>query len=230
VDYSKTNFDVLVVGSGASGGWAAKRLSEAGLKVAILEAGRPQSDQNFREHTAPFELKYRNKAKEVIQRTRPIQGRLGDCSEYTYDWFSNDLEEPYATPTGQPYLWIGRVRMTGGRTNVWGRLRLRYSDLDFKAASFDGFGEDWPISYRDLAPFYDLVEDYVRITGMAESLEDSPDGMFQPPMGLTCQVVLLRQRVKANLGWTVTLARNANLTRPVQGRAPCHYGGPCERG
>ncbi|MHB8655885.1 MAG: GMC oxidoreductase [Terriglobia bacterium] len=224
----KNLFDVLVVGSGASGGWAAKRLSEAGLKVALLEAGRPQADENFREHVPEFELKYRNRAREVIGRTRPIQSHI--CSEYNYQWFCNDLEEPYTTPADKPYLWIGRVRMTGGRTNVWGRVCLRYSDLDFKAASFDGYGEDWPISYKDLSPYYDLVEGYVGITGMTEDLEELPDGKFQPPMGLNCQEVLLRNRVKMKLGRTVTLARSANITRPLNGRAPCHYCGPCERG
>jgi choline dehydrogenase-like flavoprotein len=227
---SNGDFDVLVVGSGASGGWAAKRLTEAGLKVAILEAGRPQSDQNFREHEPAFDLKYHNLSGQAILKTRPIQGTLSDCSEYIYNWFVNDLDEPYTTPSGKPYHWIGRVRMTGGRTNVWGRVCLRYSDLDFKAASLDGYGEDWPLAYRDLAPYYDLVEEYVGITGMAEGLDQLPDGKFQPPMALTCQELLLRRRVKQKLGWTVTLARNANLTKSINGRPPCHYCGPCERG
>jgi choline dehydrogenase-like flavoprotein len=228
---SKTTkpFDVIVVGSGASGGWACKRLAEAGMNVALLEAGRAQSDENFTEHLPPFELKYRDLAHEVLRKTRPIQSRLA-CSEYNYRWFCNDLDEPYTTPADKPFHWLGRLRVTGGRTNVWGRVCLRLSDLDLKAATHDGYGEDWPLSYKDLAPYYDLVETYVGVTGMAEGLDELPDGKFHPPMGLTCQEVLFRTRVKEKLGRTVTLARSANLTKPLNGRGPCHYCGPCERG
>jgi choline dehydrogenase-like flavoprotein len=223
-------FDVIVVGSGASGGWACKRLAEAGLKVALLEAGRPQSDKNFTEHKPEFELKYRNKTHEVIRKTRPIQVKFGVCNEYTYDWFANDLEEPYTTPADKPFNWMGRLRMTGGRTNVWGRVSLRFSDGDFKAASLDGYGENWPLGYKDIAPYYDLVEKYVGITGSAEGLEHLPDGQLQSPVPLTCQETLFRNRVKEKLGRTVMPTRSANLTKPTNGRGPCHYCGPCERG
>jgi glucoside 3-dehydrogenase (cytochrome c) catalytic subunit len=230
VEPAKQLFDVLVVGSGASGSWACKRLSEAGLKVALVDAGRPQSDKNFTEHLPPFQLKYRDRAAEVIRKTRPIQKDCYACMEYNYDWFCNDLEEPYTTATNLPFSWQGRMRITGGRTNVWGRQSYRLSDLDFKAASYDGYGEDWPLSYKDLAPYYDIVEDYVGITGVAEGVYELPDGKFHPPMGLTCAEVLLRNRVKEKLGRTVTLGRSANLTKPINGRAACHYCGPCERG
>lgn len=224
------NYDVLVVGSGASGGWAAKRLAEAGLKVAIVDAGRPQSDKNFNEHMPAFDLKYRDMAREVVARTRPQQSACYACMEYNYTWFCNDLEEPYTTASGMPFSWEGRMRITGGRTNVWGRQSYRLSDLDFKAASHDGYGEDWPIGYKDLESYYDLVEEYVGITGIPEGVYELPDGKFQPPMGLRCAETLLRNRVKEKLGWTVTLGRSANLTRPINGRAACHYCGPCERG
>ncbi len=108
------------------------------------------------------------------------------------------------------------MRIVGGRTNVWGRQSYRLSDLDFKAASFDGYGEDWPIGYKDLAPYYDLVEEYVGITGIAEGLPELPDGRFQPPMGMTCAETRLRTRVKQKLGRTVTLGRAANLTQADQ--------------
>lgn len=227
---TKPSVDVVVVGSGASGGWACKRLAEAGLKVALLEAGRPQSFENFTEHLPPFEIKYRNRAPEIVRKTRPIQSEFEICSEYNYEWFCNDLEEPYTTPPDQPFHWLGRLRMTGGRTNVWGRVCLRFSEFDLKPADHDGYGQNWPLSYKDLEPYYDLVESYVGISGMIEGLEDLPDGKFQPPMPLKCQEVLLRNRAKAKLGWTVTPARSATLTRPLNGRAACHYCGPCERG
>ncbi len=229
-DLSKTVFDVLVVGSGASGGWACKRLSEAGLKVALVDAGRPQSDKNFTEHMPEFQLKFRDKAPEIIRKTRPVQKDCYACMEYNYDWFCNDLEEPYTTSPNMPFSWQGRLRVTGGRTNVWGRVSLRLSDLDLKAASFDGYGEDWPLTYKDLAPYYDLVEEYVGVCGQVEGVEELPDGKFQPPMALTCPEVQFRTRVKAKMGRILTPSRSANLTRPINGRAACHYCGPCERG
>ncbi len=222
-------FDVVVVGSGASGGWACKRLTEAGLKVVLVDAGRTHTAKDYREHIPPFALKYRNLAPEIVRKTRPIQSLTG-CDEYNYDWFCNDIEEPYTTPKDKPFSWVGRLRLTGGRTNVWGRVSLRLSDLNFKAASEDGYGEDWPLSYKDLEPYYDLVEEYVGVAGLAEGLPQLPDGKFQPPMGLTCSETKLRNRVKENLGWTVTPARTANLTRSINGRAACHYCGPCQRG
>jgi len=170
---SKQTYDVIVVGSGASGGWACKRLAEAGLKVALLEAGRPQSDKNFTEHKPLFDLKYRDLAKSVITKTRPIQTGFDICTEYNYEWFANDLDEPYSTPDDKPFHWLGRVRMTGGRTNVWGRVSLRFSEFDFQAASHDGHGENWPIAYKDIEPYYDLVEEYVGICGQGPS--DHPE-------------------------------------------------------
>lgn len=222
-------YDVIVVGSGASGGWACKRLAEAGLKVALLEAGRPQSDENFTEHKPPFELKYRNMAPEMLRKTRPIQSKFA-CDEYNADWFVNDHEEPYTTPADKPFDWMGRLRITGGRTNVWGRVCLRFSDWDFKAASRDGYGEDWPLSYKDLQPYYDLVERYVGISGSEEEIEHLPDSFFQPPIPLTCPETLLRERVREKLGRVVMPARSANLTQPLNGRGPCHYCGPCDHG
>ncbi|MGH9405058.1 MAG: GMC family oxidoreductase [Terriglobia bacterium] len=227
---TNTVFDAVIVGAGASGGWASKLLTEAGMKVALVECGRPLDDSEFVEHKPRFELKYRDMAPEVVARTRFIQIHSGACDEFNYTWFCNDIEEPYTTPPNMPFYWKGRLRVTGGRTVVWGRQSYRFSDLDFKAASFDGYGVDWPLSYKDLAPYYDRVEDYVGITGMPEGVPELPDGHFMPPMGLTCAETFFRERVAQRFGRHVTLGRSANITRGINGRAPCHYCGPCSRG
>ena len=226
---SKTvdSYDVLVVGSGASGGWAAKRLAEAGVKVALVDAGRPLRITDLNEHGSPLDLPYRGVAPEVVKRTRPTQSECYACTERNYEWFANDLEEPYTTEKGKPFSWQGRMRVTGGRTVVWGRQSYRMGDLDFKAASHDGFGEDWPLAYADLESYYGLVEDYVGISGLAENLYELPDSRFHPAMPFKCGEQRLRERVKAKLGWTVTIGRVANITRSLNGRAPCHYCGPC---
>jgi choline dehydrogenase-like flavoprotein len=223
-------FDVIVVGSGASGGWVVKRLSEAGVKVALVDCGKPQNDTDFTEHKPSWELKYRDKAAELIRRTRPVQKECYACMEYNAHWFANDLEEPYSTPDDKPFSWQGRLRVIGGRTNVWGRQSYRLSDLDFKAKSHDGYGADWPLNYADLAPYYDVVEEYVGISGQTEGVPELPDGKFQPPMAMSCAETRLRTRVKQALGRTVTIGRTANLTKAINGRAACHYCGPCERG
>jgi choline dehydrogenase-like flavoprotein len=223
-------FDVIVVGSGASGGWAAKRLAEAGVKVGLLDSGRVLPMSEYSEHTPAFKLPHRNLGREAIRRTRPVQTQLGSCNEWNYTWFKNDLEEPYTTEKGKPFSWQGRMQVVGGRTNVWGRQSYRMSDLDFKAASHDGFGEDWPLGYDDLAPYYDIVEEYVGITGVPEGVYELPDGKFHPPMGMRCVERHVRAKVKQKLGWTVTLGRSANITKPINGRQPCHYCGPCDRG
>ncbi|MGB2593248.1 MAG: GMC family oxidoreductase [Candidatus Acidiferrum sp.] len=221
-------YDAVVVGSGATGGWAAKQLSQAGLKIALLEAGRAVTPNEFTEHMPAYKLKYRDHSPEVA-RTRPIQKQCYACMEYNYEWFVNDLENPYSTPADKPFTWQ-RLRVLGGRSLVWGRQSYRMSDNDLKAASRDGYGDDWPISYADLSPYYDIVEKYVGITGAAEGNEMLPDGQFLPPMKMSCGEIHLRDRVKAKFGHTVTIGRAAILTQAHNGRLPCHYCGPCERG
>jgi choline dehydrogenase-like flavoprotein len=227
-DVPQQTYDAIVVGSGATGGWAAKRLAEAGLKVALLEAGRAVSPKEFTEHMPAYRLKYRGHSPE-IERTRAVQKQCYACMEYNYEWFVNDLENPYSTPADRPFSWQ-RLRIVGGRSLVWGRQSYRLSDTDFKAASRDGYGDDWPLSYADLAPYYDIVERYVGITGAAERNEMLPDGQFLPPMQMTCGEVRLRERAKAKFGRTLTIGRAAIVTQTHNGRAACHYCGPCERG
>lgn len=223
-------YDAIVVGSGASGGWAAKRMSEAGMRVALVCAGRPLQDGDYREHVQPYELKYQARANDLIRRRRPVQKDCYACTEYNESWFCNDVDEPYTTADGKPFSWQGRMRVTGGRTNVWGRQSYRYSQQDLKGYSFDGHGADWPLDYKDLVPYYELVEDYVGISGQAENNPELPDSKFLPPMAFTCVEEHARGAIKSKLGRTLTIGRVANLTRPINGRAPCHYCGPCERG
>jgi choline dehydrogenase-like flavoprotein len=223
-------YDAIVVGSGASGGWAAKRMSEAGMRVALVCAGRPLNEGDYREHVQPYELKYQARANDLIRRKRPVQKDCYACTEYNESWFCNDIEEPYTTAPGKPFSWQGRMRVTGGRTNVWGRHSYRFSQQDLKGYSFDGAGVDWPLDYKDLVPYYDLVEDYVGISGMAENNPELPDSRFLPSMPLTCVETHVRGAIRSKYGRTLTMGRLANLTKPLNGRAPCHYCGPCERG
>jgi choline dehydrogenase-like flavoprotein len=223
-------YDAIVVGSGASGGWAAKRMSEAGLRVALVCAGRPLGDGDYREHVQPYQLKYQARANDFIRRNRPVQKDCYACTEYNESWFCNDIDEPYTTADGKPFSWQGRMRVTGGRTNVWARHSYRFSQQDLKGYSFDGHGADWPLDYKDLVPYYELVEDYVGISGMVENNPELPDSRFHPPMPLTCVEEKVRGAIKTKFGRTLTMGRLANITRPINGRAPCHYCGPCERG
>lgn len=227
-DPLQKTYDAIVIGSGATGGWAAKRLSEAGLQVALLEAGRSVTPKEFTEHMPSFQLKYRNHSPEML-RTRPIQTQCYACMEYNYEWFVNDLENPYSTPPDKPFTWQ-RLRVLGGRSLVWGRQSYRLSDVDFKAASRDGYDVDWPVSYADLAPYYDIVERYVGISGAPESNEMLPDGQFLPPMKMSCGEIRLREAIKKKFGRTLTIGRTAIVTQGHNGRAACHYCGPCERG
>jgi choline dehydrogenase-like flavoprotein len=222
-------YDAIIVGSGASGGWAAKRLAEAGLQVALVEAGRARTDQDNREHVPAHALKWRGRSKAPLGAVRPQQSRSYACDEWNADWYVSDLAEPY-TLGAEPFPWVGRLRLVGGRTNVWGRQSYRWSDADFKAASHDGAGADWPLAYRDLAPYYDIVESYIGVSGRAEGHPLLPDGILQPPMPMTCAERALASHVKTRFGRTFTIGRTANLTQPLNGRAPCHYCGPCERG
>ncbi len=228
VNSSKEQFDAVVVGSGATGGWAAKALTEAGLSVCLLEAGPTTTDAEFTEHAEPYQYPHRFKHP-TVSPYQPIQRQVYACREMNKDWFVNDIENPYTTAKGKPFLWI-RQRRLGGRSLSWGRQSYRLSDLDFKAASHDGYGQDWPISLAEIEPYYARVERYVGISGLKENLPQLPDSEFQPPMGFTCGEKLMRERVGKRLGRMVTIGRVAVATQNHNGRTACHYCGPCEQG
>lgn len=219
-------FDALVVGSGATGGWAAKVLTEGGMRVALLEAGKKITPRDFTEHKRPWDMTYLGQSP-LIARDRPIQVTCGACTEYNYEWFVNDRENPYTQ--AKPFTWI-RQRVLGGRSMSWGRQSYRMSPIDLKAKTHDGYGDDWPLSYEELVPYYERVERYVGITGMSEGLMQLPDSVFLPPMAMTCGEELLRRSAHEKMGRVVTIGRTAILTRAQNGRQACHYCGPCDRG
>jgi choline dehydrogenase-like flavoprotein len=221
-------FDAVVVGSGATGGWAAKQLTEAGMRVALLDAGHKVTPAEFSEHVQPYELAYRGRSPQM-RRDRPIQSRLYACRESNYHWFANEVENPYTTPEHLPFHWI-RMRVLGGRSLSWGRGAFRMSDLDFKAAGRDGWGEDWPISAADIEPHYRTVEEFIGVSGQAEGLPQLPDSSFLPPIPMYCAEERLKQAAAKKFGRVVSHGRTAVLTRPHNGRAACHYCGPCEQG
>ncbi len=225
-------YDAIVVGSGATGGWAAKVLTERGMTVLVLEAGRQLNpEKDFREHTYPYELKYRGLVSgSTYARRQPIQSRCYAANEYGRHLFVDDVDNPYTTPDDKPFWWI-RGRQVGGRSITWGRQSYRLSDFDFKAAERDGFDEPWPISYEDLKPYYEQVEDFVGISDSYENLPQLPDSKFLPPMAMTCGERMLKRAVESKFsGRNVIIGRAAILTKPHQGRAACHYCGHCDRG
>ena len=203
------------------------------MRVIVLEAGRnldPAKD--FTEHTWPYELKHRNSIDQqyLYRERQPIQSKCYACNEYGHHFFVDDKDNPYTTAQGKGFDWI-RGRQVGGRTLMWGRQSYRLSDYELKAASRDGFGEDWPISYAELAPYYDRVESFVGISGSLENLPQLPDGDFLPPMNMTCGERQLKNAIEKK--WSsrrLTIGRVAMLTKNHNGRTKCHYCGHCERG
>ncbi len=225
-------YDVVIVGSGASGGWAAMQLTEAGLRVAVLEAGRKLDPAvDFHEHALARDMPLRGAVgpPKAIRDEQKIQKLCYQCDEYAHHLFVKDTEHPYTTAEGQPFAWI-RGRHVGGKSITWARQSYRLGDLDFKAASRDGFGVDWPVGYEEIAPYYDRVESFIGVSGQAEGLSQLPDGRFLPPMELSCGERLLQRTVKEKFGRAFTIGRTAVLTKALHGRPACHYCGPCGRG
>ena len=224
-------YDAVIVGSGASGGWVAKELCEQGMTVLLLEAGPPRvPTRDFTEHIWPYQVKFRGFGnQQALLENQPVQRLCFACDEFSHQFFVNDHENPYTFPPDKPFMWI-RGRQVGGRTFCWARESYRYSDYEFKATSRDGYGEDWPISYQDLEPYYDKVESYIGVSGSREGLESMPDGKFLPPMNLSCGGLRAREVIGKKFGMVVMPDRVANLTVAHNGRPACHYCDECQRG
>ena len=204
----------------------------------MLEAGPKITDADFTEHVMPYDLKYRGNSSGYVRgipkspelmRNRPIQGLVYACRESNYKWFADDIRNPYQTPGDSSFRWI-RMRVLGGRSLSWGRQSYRMGDIDFRCADRDGYGENWGITHADLIPYYEKVERYIGIGGIAEGLDQLPDSVFMPPMPFNCGETLFRNRLRARMGRVVTIGRTAIITKPHNGRQPCHYCGPCEQG
>lgn len=228
-----TQFDAIVVGSGITGGWAAKELTEAGLKVLMIERGRdiPHGEGYKTETLAPWELPFRGAGDaDLYARDYAIQSKNRHFTEFTQNHFVNDVENPYSTPDEQDFNWW-RSYQLGGRSLTWGRQCYRWSDYDFGANKADGHGTDWPIRYADVAPWYDKVEDFIGVSGSAEGVASLPDGQFQPPMALNPVEKHVRSVIDGR--WPerrLMIGRTANLTQEKNGRSACQYRAICSRG
>jgi choline dehydrogenase-like flavoprotein len=216
-------YDVCIIGSGAAGGTAAKVLTEGGLNVVMLEAGpslNPEKD--YKEHVWPYELPHRGVGVGGKYRNE-LNGEFLAPNGF---W---DIEgEPYTSAPGSRFRWF-RSRIVGGRTNHWGRIALRYAPVDFKSRSNDGMGDDWPLSYEDISPYYDKVESYIGVFGSKENIASAPDGVFLPPPVARCTETIIKKACD-KLNVTCIPSRLAILTKPLNGRPACHYCAQCGRG
>ncbi|GAB5519689.1 MAG: GMC family oxidoreductase [Rhodothermales bacterium] len=222
-------YDAIVIGSGISGGFAAKELTEKGLQTLVLERGR-NLDSFPTDGMAPWELPFRGDVPaEVAAAEHAVQRRTYAFNSQTQHHFINDRENPYIEE--KPFTWI-RGNHVGGRSIMWGRQCYRWSKMDFEANARDGSAIPWPISYDEIAPWYDYAERYVGISGQAEGLEQVPDGQFLPAMDMYCSERKLKEAVEKS--WPgermVTIGRVANLTRAHNGRTQCQYRNQCYRG
>jgi choline dehydrogenase-like flavoprotein len=212
-------YDVCIVGSGAGGGMAAHMLTKAGARVIMLEAG-PMWDNT--KDSAMLKWAYESPRRGMSTRQRSF----GEFDAGLGGW---DLPgEPFTTAKGTDFKWF-RLRMLGGRTNHWGRISLRFGPDDFRRRSLDGLGDDWPIHYDDLKPWYDEVDRLIGLFGSVEGLPNHPDGVFLPPPRPRCYELLVK-RASDQLKIPCIPARLSILTRPLNGRPGCHYCGQCSRG
>lgn len=228
----KEHYDAIVIGTGVSGGWAAKELCEGGLKTLVLERGRMVKHGEYPTmHDDPWDLKLRGGTTIEEQKRQEKQSRTGyTTSAYSRHWFVDDIKHPYNET--KRFDWM-RGYHVGGRSLTWGRQSYRLSDLDFTANSKDGYGVDWPIRYKDLAPWYDYVERYIGISGEPLGIPHLPDSIFSPAMELNCVEEEFKAKIADNYNdRLLTIGRVAHITgnQQYQGRSNCQYRNRCIRG
>lgn len=225
------DYDAIVVGSGISGGWAAKELTERGLRVLLLERGRNiEHIKDYLNATKnPWDYPHRGGRTQDMVRHYPVLKRDFPLSERNLDYWVSDEESPYTEV--KRFDWF-RGYHVGGRSLMWGRCSFRWSDIDFEANVTDGVATDWPIRYADVAPWYSYVEKFVGIAGSKENLPQLPDGEFQPAMALNCAEELVAGRLTKLFDGKRRLisSRTANLTQPLPGRTACQYRNACSLG
>lgn len=232
--YFNTNqantYDAIVIGSGMSGGWAAKELCEKGLKTLVLERGRlvKHVEDYPTMHMDPWDDELRGGLTPEEKEKHHVQIRSGFVGAANKHFYNNDLEHPYVEE--KRFDWI-RGYQTGGRSLLWGRHCYRWSDLDFEANAKEGIAVDWPIRYKDLAPWYDYVETFAGISGEKLGLAHLPDGKFLKPMELNCLEQHAREKIQTAFpGRHLTIGRVAHVTEQHNGRGPCQYRNRCDRG
>jgi len=224
------HFDAIVIGSGISGGWAAKELCEKGLKTIILERGTMVEHIKDYTHATkdPWELPHRNRLTEEEKKIYYIQSRHYSIGEDNKHYYVRDIDHPYEEK--QRYDWV-RADVFGGRSLLWGRISVRWNDIDFGANLKDGHGVDWPIRYKDIAPWYDYVEKFIGVSGTKEGLEILPDGQFQPAFDMNCAEREVKKRLEVQYSHIRMIpTRTANLSAPLDGRSACQHRNLCHRG
>lgn len=231
------DFDVIVVGSGMSGGWAAKELCERGLKVLVIERGRmiEHRGPEYTDMLMPWEVKNYGLIPEDLLEDETIAAVSYALTPDNLNWFTRFDEAPYSTEEGKPFIWV-RAHNLGGRSLLWSRQTYRMGQHDFEANAKDGHGVPWPIGYEDLKPWYDYVDAFAGISGGAESLAQVPDGVFQPPFEFTAVEKVLKSQIEKSFeGRKVIHGRCAHLTAPTEeqqalGRVACQTRNFCHKG
>jgi len=233
IDAEKKNtFDAIVIGTGISGGWAAKELTEKGLKTLVLERGRMVKHPDYPTATKdPWDFPNAGRPTQEDLKQQAKQARTGyTVAQGHKHWFVNDLENPYTEV--KRFDWM-RGYHVGGRSITWGRQSYRLSDHDFEANAKDGIAVDWPVRYKEIAPWYDYVEQFIGVSGQVENYAMLPDGKFLPPMELNCVEHELKKSVKDKFGRLLTIGRTAHATAPLPHspqRGTCQFRNLCMRG